>query len=85
MPYETRTTAVAPDARLLVYSDGVFEIEKRDGAMWQYPEFVAHITAELGRDGVIDRHLAFARELGGREVLDDDFSMLEARFAATPP
>ena len=40
LPYETRTIAVADKARLLVYSDGVFEIEKPNGQMWQYPDFV---------------------------------------------
>lgn len=84
MPYDTRSVDVAADARLLVYSDGVFEIEKPDGQMWQYQEFIDHITPEFARDGMIDRHLAFARTVRGGDVLGDDFSMLEARFHAPP-
>lgn len=83
LPYDTRTIDVAPDARLLVYSDGIFEIEKADGQMWQFQEFIEHIAPEIGRDGLIDRHLTFARELRGGDVLGDDFSMVEARFRAT--
>jgi sigma-B regulation protein RsbU (phosphoserine phosphatase) len=82
MPYDTRTVDVAADGRLLVYSDGVFELEKPDGQMWQFGDFISHITPELTRDGLIDRHLAFARGLCGGNVLGDDFSMLEARFPA---
>jgi hypothetical protein len=55
----------------------VFEVERADGKMWQYPEFVAHIRPELARGGdVIDRHLKFCRDLASAEVLGDDFSMV---------
>lgn len=82
MPFDTRTVDVPPESRLLVYSDGVFEIEKPDGAMWQFAEFLQHIGEKFGRDGLIDTHLGFARGLRGGDVLGDDFSMLEARFPA---
>ncbi|HXD85887.1 MAG TPA: SpoIIE family protein phosphatase [Urbifossiella sp.] len=80
MPFDTRTVDVPDDARLLIYSDGVFEIEKPDGAMWQFQDFIERIVESLGRDGLIDNHLGFARGLRGGQVLSDDFSMLEARF-----
>lgn len=86
LPYDTHRAAVPPAARLLVYSDGVFEIEKPDGQMWSYEDFVAHIAGEAGRDGLIDRHLAFARAMNrAGPVLGDDFSMVEARFPAEGP
>ena len=49
LPYDTRTTDGGEGARLLVYSDGVFEVEKPDGQMWQYTDFVEQICPELGR------------------------------------
>ena len=81
LPYDTRTIAVPGGSRLLIYSDGVFEVEKSDGQMWQYTDFVKRITPELasGSD-VIERHLAYCRQLGGTSVLGDDFSMVEVRF-----
>ena len=82
MPYDTRTTAVPAGARLLVYSDGAFEVEKADGEMWPFEAFVEHVGGRFGRDDLMDGHLAFARELGGDDTLPDDFSMLEARFPA---
>jgi sigma-B regulation protein RsbU (phosphoserine phosphatase) len=81
MPYDTRTVAVAEGARLLVYSDGIMEIEKADREMWPFADFLAHVSAELaGDDGLINRHLDFVRALGGKDVLDDDFSMMDVRF-----
>src|SRR5262249_40292025 len=73
MPYDTRSVAVAEGAKLLLYSDGVFEVEKPDGQMWQYPEFVSRIGAEMGSGGdLIDRHLKYVRELHAGDVLGDD-------------
>ncbi len=81
LPYTTHTAEVPEGAKLVVYSDGVFEIEKSDGAMWQYPEFVAHIGPELTRGGdMIDRLYQFVRDLHGSTVLGDDFSMVQVRF-----
>lgn len=85
MPYDTRIIDVSPGARLLVYSDGVFEIEKPDGSMWQYPDFVTHVTPEFEQEHLIDRHLGFARGLCGGDVLGDDFSMVDIRFQASEP
>lgn len=81
LPFDTRTVAVAERARLLVFSDGVFEIEKPSGQMWQYPEFVERIGPHLAHEGdVIEPHLRFVREMSGRDILGDDFSMVEVRF-----
>jgi len=81
LPYDTHTVTVAEGARLLIYSDGVFEVEKPDGQMWQYSDFVERITPELANaSDVIERHLAFCRELSKAEVIGDDFSMVEIRF-----
>jgi sigma-B regulation protein RsbU (phosphoserine phosphatase) len=81
LPYDTRTTEVGKGSRLLIYSDGVFEVEKPDGQMWQYTDFVEQISTELARDGdLIERHLGFCREMSKVDVLGDDFSMVEMRF-----
>jgi phosphoserine phosphatase RsbU/P len=81
LPYATHTTEVTEGARLLVYSDGVFEIEKPDGLMWQYAEFVTHIGPEFALGGdLIERMLSFVREMRGGDTLGDDFSMVEVRL-----
>jgi sigma-B regulation protein RsbU (phosphoserine phosphatase) len=81
LPYDTRATAVGEGARLLIYSDGVFEIEKPDGQMWQYAEFVERISPKLAENGdLIEQHLRFCREMSKTDVLGDDFSMVEVQF-----
>jgi sigma-B regulation protein RsbU (phosphoserine phosphatase) len=81
LPYDTRTIAVPAGSRLLVFSDGIFEIEQRDGVMWPFADFLARMATELTLEGdLIARHLAFVRELGGQEVLSDDFSILDVRL-----
>ena len=81
MPFKTQRTALGPYARLLVFSDGVFEIERPDGVMWQFPEFVEYVSTELaGLESVIEPLLAKVRQLRGGDLLADDFSLLEARL-----
>jgi phosphoserine phosphatase RsbU/P len=81
LPYATHTAEVGADAALLIYSDGVFEVEQPDGQMWQYAEFLSRIEAELAvGDDLIERHLKFVRELHAGDVLGDDFSMLRVQF-----
>jgi sigma-B regulation protein RsbU (phosphoserine phosphatase) len=82
MSYETRTITVSEQGRLLVYSDGVFEVEMRDGQMWQYPDFVTHIAKLLNEEHhlLLEHHLEFVQSLGASRTLGDDFSMVEVRF-----
>jgi sigma-B regulation protein RsbU (phosphoserine phosphatase) len=72
---------LGPFARLMVYSDGVYEIERTDGSTWQHREFVEFVTA-LRREGeaLSDRLLAHVQELHGSNMLADDFSILEIQF-----
>ena len=81
VPFETQTVAVADYARLLVYSDGVFEIERPGRGMWEYKEFVEFITGIAGADDLMDRLYAHVRALRGAGTLNDDFSILDVRWA----
>lgn len=86
MPYDAHRVAVAPGARLLVYSDGIMEIETASGEMWPFAAFLAHVRAELAADGdLIERHLHYTRHLMGRDTFSDDFSMVDVRFGPLMP
>ncbi|MFO0799075.1 MAG: SpoIIE family protein phosphatase [Gemmataceae bacterium] len=86
MPYENRTVPVPPDARLVVFSDGVFEIEVAEARqMWPFEDFLGYLGGLVGRDDMIELQLAHSRTLSGRETLDDDFSMMEVCFPAGDP
>jgi sigma-B regulation protein RsbU (phosphoserine phosphatase) len=75
--YDSQTVELGPFARLLLYSDGAYEIARPDGPMWTIAEFVDFVSA-LPREGPwADRILAHVRQLHGSNVLADDFSVLE--------
>jgi sigma-B regulation protein RsbU (phosphoserine phosphatase) len=80
LTFDTDTVDVGPYARLYLFTDGVFEIEKPDGSMWHYDEFVAYFTALPPEDAPMDRLLAHVRRLHAGETLADDFSVVEVRF-----
>lgn len=82
MPYGTHQASIAPGAQLLLYSDGIYEIEKPDGSMWQFNEFVTHMAAVNGTtECILDSHTTFVREMRNGEPFGDDFSMMDIRFA----
>lgn len=81
IPYDTRTITVATHSRLIVFSDGIFEIEQANGEMWPFEDFLARIGSELrAGDDLIARHLEYTRQLGGRDSYSDDFSILDVRL-----
>jgi sigma-B regulation protein RsbU (phosphoserine phosphatase) len=67
--------------RLLVYSDGVFEIEKPDGSMWQAEEYIQYVSGLTPQEGsLLDTILTHVRQLHGKDTLADDFSLVEISF-----
>jgi sigma-B regulation protein RsbU (phosphoserine phosphatase) len=81
MEFDARTAPVPAGARLLLYSDGVFEVEQPGGAMWslnEFVDFVSGVPADAGPTA--DALLAHVRRLHAADTLGDDFSFLEVRF-----
>lgn len=78
MPYGSQTVPLGTYCRLLLYSDGAYEIARPDGSMWTVPEFVAFVSSLTPDRGTeLDQVLAHVRAMHGSDVLDDDFSILE--------
>jgi sigma-B regulation protein RsbU (phosphoserine phosphatase) len=76
--YDTRHVALGPYARLMLYSDGVYEIARPDGSMWSASDFATYAsTLSPGNGSVLDRVLNHVKEMHGSDVLADDFSILE--------
>jgi sigma-B regulation protein RsbU (phosphoserine phosphatase) len=81
MPFENRTVQLGDYAHLLVYSDGLFEIEQPDGVMWQFPQFVEYVSDLLPRgQPLVETLLTKARTLRGGDQFADDCSVVEAQF-----
>jgi predicted ATPase/energy-coupling factor transporter ATP-binding protein EcfA2 len=75
------TSQLPLHARLVILSDGVFEIRRDGHAVWDLEACIAYV-ATLGERGesVMDALLDRARFLRGSAQLDDDFSVIEAHF-----
>lgn len=72
---------VPHDARLLIYSDGAFEIHKQDGGTWTHREFIQFVSQpDSEEDNVMDRLIRHVRTMKGGNVLDDDFSIMDIRL-----
>jgi sigma-B regulation protein RsbU (phosphoserine phosphatase) len=79
--YSGGAVKVELPSRLYLFSDGVYEVERRDGSMWsldELNEYLASPEVEIGRE--IDHLYGFLQEMRGAEILDDDFSMLRLEF-----
>ena len=81
LEYAMVSCEVGPYARLILYSDGIYEIEQPDGLMWPFESFEKFLggAARSGKS-TLDPMLEQARAIGGRETFVDDFSMIEFEF-----
>ncbi len=78
--FETQTIKLPLAARLLIFSDGVFEIDKADDTMWKFEEFVEYLRTIPPDESLMDRLLQHAQTLHGSDQLTDDFSIVQAEF-----
>ncbi|MDG2021521.1 MAG: fused response regulator/phosphatase [Phycisphaerales bacterium] len=70
-----------PGDRLLVFSDGVFELKMASGEMWDFDEFKEFISRPIGsEDDRIAELTAKGRLLMESDQFEDDVSILEVDF-----
>jgi phosphoserine phosphatase RsbU/P len=72
---------IKPEARLYVFSDGVYEIMNENTICWEFDDLKAYLE-ESGDRGTstMDDLWAHVRQIAGSETLEDDFSVLELRI-----
>jgi sigma-B regulation protein RsbU (phosphoserine phosphatase) len=81
LEYPAESCDVPADARLLIFSDGVFEIVRDGQLVWSLSACVEHLATRNSRGAALmDELLAHVRALAGSHELPDDFSILEACF-----
>jgi sigma-B regulation protein RsbU (phosphoserine phosphatase) len=81
LDYSSDTMAIEPYSKLFLFSDGAYEIERTDGSMWPFSEFI-EFMGKPSTPGLsdMDRLMAHVRALSGRVEFADDFSIIEFRF-----
>jgi len=79
--YPAESCEVAAGARLLIFSDGVFEILRNAKPVWDMDACIEYLARRDSRGGALmDELLAHVRTLHGSHELEDDFSILEVCF-----
>lgn len=80
-PFSSSSVTIKTPAVLYIFSDGVYEIAKKDGEMWTIEEMELFLQQNCKEDAseILDL-FNYVKELGGKEILDDDFSMLKISF-----
>ena len=80
--YLTKKYPVGERNTLYIFSDGVYEVEKRDGSMWRFQEFTDFMQkVKANNQPVLDRLYGYVKGLGNSETLEDDFTILEVVFS----
>jgi serine phosphatase RsbU (regulator of sigma subunit) len=79
--FPVQSCQIPASARLLIFSDGVFEIFRDGQPAWNLDACVAYLTAFGHRqESLMDELVEHVYQLRGSPRLDDDFSIIEARF-----
>jgi serine phosphatase RsbU (regulator of sigma subunit) len=79
--FPTQSCGIPSGARLLIFSDGVFEIFCDGRVAWNLDACVAYLASLSERPGTLmDELLEYVYKLRGSPHLEDDFSIIEARF-----
>ncbi len=81
MMFKSAVCEVPSNARMYLFSDGVYEIFRPDGSMWELDDFVkllAHPTPHGISD--LDHIVASICAIRGSDTFDDDFSLMRVCF-----
>lgn len=79
-PFQSAEIPVFSPARLLVFSDGVYEIEQQNGQFWPVDDFHAWMARQATNPQLKHDLYEYARALHGGSSLADDFSILDVRL-----
>jgi sigma-B regulation protein RsbU (phosphoserine phosphatase) len=78
--YRSVVQSVVPGSRLLIFSDGVFEIFGPNEKVGTWEEFFASFNSTQTRILHPEERLKKAKQARGKDLLEDDFSLVELRF-----
>lgn len=81
MKFKKASTHVDPSAKLYVFSDGVYEVQKTDGKTMDLDEFASHLP-DPPREGLskVESMMRFSKDAQHCESFEDDFSLCEIIF-----
>ena len=79
--YSKSKHTIGEQNKLYIFSDGVYEVEKSDGSMWQFSEFTNFMNRiDSGSQSRLDHLHRHAENIRNRNNFADDFTILEVAF-----
>ena len=79
--YKRETQKIKNPSCLLIFSDGVYEIPKTDGSMWQFEEFSEFVKKpSTEKQSDIERIYQYAKKINQYDSFEDDFTIIEVIF-----
>jgi sigma-B regulation protein RsbU (phosphoserine phosphatase) len=81
--YKKNKHRVGGQTTLYIFSDGVYEVEKSDGSMWQFEEFADFMNSiKSGSQSRLDRLYRHAEHIRNKDQdnFEDDFTIVEVAF-----
>jgi len=80
--FQTQTHQIEERSILYVFSDGVYEVERDDGSMWEFSEFSKFVLQPVSEnqskiEGLYNR----VKSLTKSDNFEDDFTIVEVSFA----
>ncbi len=79
--YQSKIQEIKRPSRLYVFSDGVYDITKKDGSIWGLNEFMEFSIQSFNvEQSNLDFLISYTEELAQKKEFDDDFTILEIAF-----
>jgi len=79
--YIAESVTLGPYGRLYVFSDGAYEVSKRDGSAMSFEEFTDVLAQpSASEEGELNAVVDQMREIQGAKILPDDCSLLKLVF-----
>ena len=77
LEYDSATIQVEAYSKLYLFSDGAYEIERDDGGMWPFGQFIEFMNQPTT---TMDSLMSHVRALSGKDEFADDLSIVEIHF-----
>jgi serine phosphatase RsbU (regulator of sigma subunit) len=79
--FPAQSCHIPAESRLLIFSDGAFEVFRDKRQMWNLTDCIAYLAVlSRKRGNLMDELSNHVQQLRGSPHLNDDFSIIEARF-----
>jgi serine phosphatase RsbU (regulator of sigma subunit) len=79
--YQKSKHRVGEQTTLYIFSDGVYEVEKTDGSMWQFDEFADFMKkTKTESPSKLDHLYRHAETIRNQDNFEDDFTIVEVAF-----